>query len=98
MTDLPVLVSTEQRQGVRFSTTLPALILVREGAPLHPCTILDVSLKGCRIRLETRATVPDYFTLLLTSTGTVRRMCKAIWRQDDLLGCQFVRIEKSEPV
>lgn len=97
VTDLPVLVPTERRQWVRFSTTLPALIMVRADAPLHPCTVLDVSLMGCRVRLETRATVPDYFTLWLTTTGTVRRMCKVIWRQEDLLGVAFIRIEKPEP-
>jgi hypothetical protein len=85
----PVLVSTERRQSVRFSTTVPALVCVRVGVPLIPCTILDVSLEGCRIRLETSAAIPDYFTLFLTNTGKVRRACKVIWRQDDLLGVSF---------
>jgi hypothetical protein len=68
---------------------VPALIRVRADAPLHPCSVLDISLHGCRIRLETRASVPDYFTLFLTSSGTVQRMCKVIWRQEDLLGVAF---------
>jgi hypothetical protein len=89
VSDHPIVVPVERRQWVRFSTSLPVFILVSEGKPLIPCTLMDVSPQGCRVRLEARAKVPEYFILLLTSAGTVRRLCKVIWRQEDLLGCAF---------
>jgi hypothetical protein len=87
--DLPVEVQ-DRRRSVRFSAALPAMIWVGAGAELHPCTMLDVSLHGCRLRLENGDSIPDHFTLLLTMTGTVRRPCKVVWRKDDLFGVEFV--------
>jgi hypothetical protein len=83
------LVPTDRRQGVRFGNTIPALIHVADGVPLHHCTVLDVSHGGGRIRLDTGVTVPDRFTLLLTRSGTVRRACRVIWRHHDYLGVAF---------
>ena len=84
-----VLIPIERRQGVRFGTTIPALIHVAGGASLLPCTVLDVSEGGGRIRLEAPLMLPDQFTLLLTSNGRVRRDCRVIWRQDVYLGVAF---------
>jgi hypothetical protein len=70
-------------------TTIPALISVGDGCPLCPCTVLDVSQGGGRIRLDARASVPDQFELFFTMAGTVRRACSVIWRQDSYLGVEF---------
>jgi hypothetical protein len=87
--DPAVLVPTERRQSPRLGVTIPALIFVGDGVPLCPCTVLDVSQGGGRIRLEANAAVPDHFVLLFTYAGTVRRECNVIWRQDGYLGVAF---------
>ena len=88
-TDTSVLVQTERRQSPRLGVTIPALIFVGDGIPLRPCTVLDVSQGGGRIRLEANAAVPDHFVLLFTHAGTVRRECTVVWRQDGYLGVAF---------
>lgn len=80
----------EHRRCQRMGTTYPALILAHAGAPLHPCTVLDVSSGGGRIRLDTVSPVPDHFVLFFTATGSVRRTCRVIWRRDDLIGVAFI--------
>jgi hypothetical protein len=87
--DPAVLVPTERRQSPRLGVTIPALIFVGDGIPLRPCTVLDVSQGGGRIRLEANAVVPDHFVLLFTHAGTVRRECSVVWRQDGYLGVAF---------
>ena len=87
--DPAVLVPTERRQGQRLGVTIPALIYIRDDIPLCPCTVLDVSQGGGRLRLEAKAPVPDHFVLLFTHAGTVRRACSVVWRQDGYLGVAF---------
>jgi hypothetical protein len=84
-----ILRPTERRQSLRLGITIPALIYAGAGIPLCPCTVLDVSQGGGRIRLEADARVPDYFVLFFTHAGTVRRECSVTWRRDDYLGVAF---------
>jgi hypothetical protein len=74
---------------VRLGTTIPALIYIGDGFPLCPCTVLDVSQGGGRIRPDAKSPVPDHFDLLFTKGGTVRRACSVVWRQDGYLGVAF---------
>jgi hypothetical protein len=87
--DPAVLVPTERRQSLRLGVTIPALIYTGDGVPLCPCTVLDVSQGGGRIRLEANALLPDHFVLLFTYAGTVRRACRVVWRQDGYIGVAF---------
>jgi hypothetical protein len=87
--DTSVLLSTERRQSLRLGITIPALIYIGAGIPLCPCTVLDVSQGGGRIRLEADAMVPDRFVLLFTMAGTVRRACSVVWRHDSYIGVAF---------
>jgi hypothetical protein len=79
----------ERRRSVRFGTTIPALIQRRDGLPLLPCTVLDLSEGGGRIRLYEPVPLGDHFTLLFTSNGRVKRDCRVIWRQSIYLGVAF---------
>ena len=93
-----VLLPTERRQCVRLGITYPALIELGGAVPLQPCSVLDVSQGGARIRLETKEPVPDRFCLLFTSTGSVRRACYVVWRQECYLGVAFSgRFDRTDP-
>jgi hypothetical protein len=87
--DTSVLLPTERRQCLRLGITIPALIYTGAGIPVCPCTVLDMSQGGGRIRLEANARVPDHFVLLFTNAGTVRRACRVVWRHDGYLGVAF---------
>lgn len=84
-----VLIPVERRRSVRFGTTIPALIHVGGDPALLPCTMLDVSEGGGRLRLESPMALPDHFTLVLTSNGRVRRACRIIWQHGIYLGVAF---------
>jgi hypothetical protein len=56
---------------------------------MQPCTVLDISENGGRVRLDAGPPLPDHFELLFTSAGTVRRDCRVVWRQDNYLGVEF---------
>ena len=84
-----ILLAAERRRSQRFGTTIPALIFVRRGVPLCPCTVLDVSQGGGRVRVDENVEVPDQFQLLFTRTASVRRECQVIWRHGDYLGVAF---------
>jgi hypothetical protein len=84
-----LLIAGERRRSLRYHSTIPAQIYVRDGLPLCPCTVLDVSQGGGRIRLDAPVSVPDQFHLLFTRTASVRRECRVIWRHDDCLGVAF---------
>jgi hypothetical protein len=87
--DSQALLANERRGSPRMGTTIPALIFVRPGVPLCPCTVLDVSQGGSRVRVEARTTIPDHFYLLFTRTASVRRECRVIWRHEQYLGVAF---------
>jgi hypothetical protein len=68
---------------------IPAMIQIRDGMPLQSCTVLDVSPQGGRIRVETGVSIPNNFVLLFTKSGSVRRDCRVVWRQNGYLGVEF---------
>lgn len=84
-----VLLASERRRALRMGTTIPASIYIRENIPLCPCTVLDVSQGGGRLRIESEMQVPDRFSLLFTRTASVRRECRVVWRHDNYLGVAF---------
>jgi hypothetical protein len=64
---------------------------VGDGSASAACEIVDISEGGARLRPLMLApdTVPDTFTLLLSSCGRVRRPCRVAWRSRSELGVQF---------
>ena len=85
----PLLLRSERRQRFRVSVTYPAMIYAGNNMALHPCTVLDISQRGGRIKLDDDGPLPDDFILLFTKTGNVRRNCRLIWRQGAYLGVEF---------
>lgn len=62
-----------------------------DGSPSTSCEIIDISDGGARLRplLCSPKTVPEKFTLLLSTCGRVRRSCAVIWRSSEELGVEF---------
>jgi PilZ domain len=64
---------------------------VGHGSAAATCEILDISDGGARLRplMFAPASLPDNFTLVLSSCGKVRRLCRVAWRSKSELGVQF---------
>lgn len=58
--------------------------------PPRSCTVTDVSESGARLKVDKPDKLPEKFTLLLTSTGQARRLCRVVWRSKKDAGVKFV--------
>ena len=80
----------KQRQTPRHRENRPAWIDVDNGSPLLNCTLWDVSEAGVRITIDSPASVPYEFFLVLSKDGKVRRRCRVIWRSDEQIGACYL--------
>lgn len=62
-----------------------------DGSASTTCEVLDISQGGARLRplMCMPKSLPEKFTLLLSSCGRVRRNCRVIWRSKLEVGVQF---------
>jgi hypothetical protein len=82
-------VSKPTRKSIRRHVRHPGAIL-KDGAILSQCTVLDVSASGAKIELKMPIEIPDEFELHLSSNGQVRRNCKVVRRTETEIGVNFV--------
>ena len=83
---------SERRRIVRQPLSRPVFInalMLREGKESLPCTLLDVSDLGARLRTEHARELPEHFTIALTERGVPRRQCRVVWRGDHEVGVSF---------
>jgi hypothetical protein len=80
----------EQRRSVREAVQFPAWVDFGNGTQRRNCTVLDVSDHGARIMVESSASVPREFWLVLTKSGTRRRRCRVVWRSDGQIGVSYL--------
>lgn len=80
----------EARKSIRRIFRQPAMILNSDKSIIGPCTMLDVSANGAKIKLQVKDELPGEFILLLSKGGKVSRRCKVAWRTDTEIGVQFI--------
>jgi hypothetical protein len=83
--------TADRRSSPRHALNRDALVCSREGKPIAPCHLCDVSAEGARLTMATPelARLPDEFILVLAKRGKVHRRCRVVWRTDDEVGVQF---------
>jgi hypothetical protein len=81
----------KKRRFDRKSFERMAALDCGDGSPSTSCEVLDISQGGARLRplMCAPKTLPEKFTLLLSTCGRVRRSCRVIWRSAAELGVQF---------
>ena len=79
---------SEQRKSQCRPVRYTAWLLLA-GGQLHGCVLSDASDASARIEVENSDVVPDYFTLLLSNSGSARRECRVIWRKPQQVGVKF---------
>jgi hypothetical protein len=57
----------------------------------RPCSIADISESGAKVTFEGADELPERFILLLTRSGSTRRLCRMVWRDGSTVGVEFVR-------
>jgi hypothetical protein len=85
------LMSAEKRRNLRRSVTYPAFIDRGDGSPVIECTLCDASQHGALLAVAKPASVPNEFTLVLSSGGAARRRCRVAWRTKDQVGVEFLK-------
>jgi hypothetical protein len=74
----------EPRQKLRYRVWIAL-----EGVQPRGCMFSDISYSGGRIHMDDTTAIPEKFTLLLTSNGSIRRQCRAVWRNPQQIGITF---------
>jgi hypothetical protein len=87
----------ESRRSQRRAVRQGAWIFPGGGAPSIPCAIMDLSDAGARLRVDRATQLPPRFILVMSRDGRLNRHCKTIWRNEDLLGVQFLSQESVVP-
>ena len=64
-------------------------MLLRDGKPNLPCTLVDISSSGARLIVDDATEVPNRFTIVMTEQGVPRRLCRLIWRGENDVGVTF---------
>jgi hypothetical protein len=80
---------TELRKKPRRPLHYRARILLTKKGQPRPCSLEDISETGARIVLQKDEELPERFLLLLTPRGAVR-LCRQIWRNELIVGVEFV--------
>ena len=82
-----------KRKHARVAFERPGFVIREPNGAWIECFINNVSEGGASIKVGALE-VPEIFVLLLSSNGEVRRLCKTVWRQGELLGASFVSNEE----
>jgi hypothetical protein len=78
----------ERRKASREQTQFRAWVETAQ-KKLSPCTVLNETLKGARVR-ATDLALPAEFTLVLDDKSLLKRRCKVVWRRGYVVGLEFV--------
>jgi hypothetical protein len=88
----------DQRRSTRRPLHYRADIGTIGGEGSVPCVVRDVSDTGARVATHSPDQLPDEFILGLTNAGSLRRLCKVVWRSETEVGVSFVRPPRGKKV
>jgi hypothetical protein len=83
---------TSSRKDKRQTKRKPigAAAYIRLGSfAARPCTVLDLSGTGVRISVDSAASIPVEFALLLSKNSQARR-ARVKWRRGNQIGAEFI--------
>jgi hypothetical protein len=81
---------SDKRASQRKAIKRPAYLYTRDGWPVGNCMTVDISTTGAKLSLLTSEELPSEFLISFSASGTVRRSCKLVWRNGDVIGVRFV--------
>jgi hypothetical protein len=84
--------SLDKRQSVRRDLGFVGWIRFSDsgGESLIKCTIEDASMGGARLTFRSAQDIPERFELRLTKTAQTEKRCRAVWRERNVIGVEFL--------
>ena len=80
----------ELRKATRRRVRQPALMVRDDGSIIGPCTLLDISAGGAKLKLCGDFAAPAEFTLRLSKfNNSMRRQCTVAWAHEKHVGVRF---------
>lgn len=61
------------------------------GFATRKCTLLDISNRGAKLKIEDPLFLQNQFTLKLSRHEPVGRSCRIVWRKGALCGVEFLQ-------
>jgi hypothetical protein len=87
--DAMTLFARKSRKPRRTTERQAWLVKDRDFA-LHPCTVVDMSDDGARLRLANADRLPQQFRLTFSRATRNGRRCEMRWRRGQSVGVKFV--------
>lgn len=67
-----------------------AWISIQGSFATRHCTLIDISRRGAKLRVEDAAFLQSQFNLKLSRDDRTGRSCKVVWRKGLLCGVEFI--------
>ncbi len=80
-----------KKRETRKSVQHQAWIVLEGGFAARPCTVLDLSDSGAKIRTDDPSSVNSKLKLSFYRDGRKGRSCEVAWRRGQTLGLRFCR-------
>ena len=77
----------ETRKSVQHS----AWIVLDGGFAARPCTVIDLSDSGAKIRVDDPSSINSKLKLAFSRDGRKGQRCEVVWRRGNTLGLKFCR-------
>lgn len=74
----------------RRATKQDAWINVAGSFATRRCTLLDISKRGAKLRVDDPSFLPGQFSLKMSPADRTGRMCRVVWRKGLLCGVEFL--------
>jgi hypothetical protein len=81
----------QQKRATRKSVQQSAWIVLDGGFAARPCTVIDLSDSGAKIRVDDPSSVNSKLRLSFSRDGRKGRSCEVAWRRGSTLGLKFCR-------
>jgi hypothetical protein len=82
----------DTRRSKRKAFEYVGLLDFCDGEVPRPCEVRDISTGGARLIVFTDTSeIPDTVNLLLSTSATVRRVCRVAWRSSTEVGVEFLK-------
>lgn len=81
----------EKKRATRKSVQRGAWIVLDGGFAARPCTVIDLSDSGAKIRTDDPTAVNSRLKLSFSRDGRKGRSCEVAWRRGNTMGLKFCR-------
>jgi len=81
---------SDKRRQRRRAVYTRMRVAVEGSSDFIDCTMTDLSAGGARLELRKGIQLPDYFVLVLSHDGRLRRQCSVAWRTSTSIGVEFI--------